>query len=70
VSRSGGRWRTQRVVVLDLQSTFLFIEMLRDGGMPLRNLNVIYNALVINRITYCLSACAGFLSPMHVDELN
>ncbi len=36
----------------------------------MRNLNVIYNAFVINRITYCLSAWGGLLNVEQIGRIN
>ena len=38
--------------------------------MSIRNLNVIYDALIINRITYCISAYGGHLNSEQVGKVN
>lgn len=49
---------------------FYLLKMMRDGGMSIRNLNVIYDALIINRITYCISAYGGYLNSEQVGKVN
>ena len=41
---------------------FYLLKLLRDGGMPADKLNVVFCALIVNRISYCLSAWGGFLN--------
>jgi hypothetical protein len=41
---------------------FYLLKSLRDGGMPISKLNDIFCSLVVNRITYCLSAWGNFLN--------
>jgi hypothetical protein len=59
-----------KTILCTCSQRFYLLKKLRDGGMPLRNLNVIYNALVINRITYCLSAWGGFLNVEQIGRVN
>jgi hypothetical protein len=48
-------------VVLSLcGQRFYLLKLHRDCGMSTRNLNVVYCALVINCILYCLSVWEGF----------
>jgi hypothetical protein len=51
---------------------FYLLKLLRDGGMPIRQLNVIYSALVINcmPISYCLPAGGGFLNSEQKGRIN
>jgi hypothetical protein len=49
---------------------FYLLKVLRDQGMPLLLLRNIYHALIVNRITYCLSAWGGFLTTDSVGRLN
>jgi hypothetical protein len=38
--------------------------------MPFRQLNVVYSALVLNRVSYCLSAWGGFLNSEQIGRIN
>ena len=38
---------------------FYLLKLLRDQGMPLHCLHVVYVSLIVNRIAYCLSAWGG-----------
>jgi hypothetical protein len=49
---------------------FYLLKTLRDGGMPIRQLNVVYSALIIGRIFYCLSAWGGFLNSEQAGRIN
>ena len=49
---------------------FYLLKLLRDGGMPICKLNVIYTALVVNCISYCLSAWGGFLNSEQIGRIN
>ena len=57
-------------VLCSCSQRFYLLKMLRDGGMSTRNLNVIYDALIVNRISYCLSAWGGFLNSEQIGRLN
>lgn len=57
-------------VLCSCSQRFYLLKMLRDGGMSIRNLNVIYDALIVNRISYCLSAWGGFLNSEQIGRLN
>jgi hypothetical protein len=39
---------------------FYLLKLLRDGGMPVDKLNVVFCALIVNRLSYCLSAWGFF----------
>jgi hypothetical protein len=49
---------------------FYLLKILRDGGMPIRQLNVVYSALIIGRIFYCFSAWGGFLNSEQAGRIN
>jgi hypothetical protein len=49
---------------------FYLLKNLRDGGMPLRQLNIVFSSLVVNRISYCLSAWGGFLNSEQIGRIN
>ena len=57
-------------VLCSCSQRFYLLKMLRYGGMSTRNLNVIYDALIINRISYCLSAWGGFLNSEQTGRFN
>ena len=49
---------------------FYLLKLLRDGGMSVNNLNVIFCSLVINRILYCLAVWGGFLNLDQVGRID
>ena len=49
---------------------FYLLKLLRDGGMPADKLDVVFCALIVNRISYCLSAWGGFLNPEQIGRIN
>jgi hypothetical protein len=51
---------------------FYLLKVLRDGGMPAGKLNVVFCALiVVNRLSYCLSAWGGgFINVEKIGRLN
>jgi gmma-aminobutyric acid receptor subunit gamma/cGMP-dependent protein kinase 2 len=49
---------------------FYLLKLLRDGGMTGDNLDVVFVSLIINRLTYCLSAWGGFLNGEQVGRIN
>ena len=57
-------------VLLLCNQRFYLLKLLRDQGMPLELLTTVYNALVVNRIAYCLSAWGGFLSVEDENRIN
>jgi hypothetical protein len=50
--------------------SFYLLKTLRDGGMPLAELNVIFCSLIVNRITYCLAAWGGYLTLEQAGKIN
>lgn len=51
------------------QRTYL-LKVLRQQGLPLKQLAVIYQALIVSRIAYAVSAWGGFLSKDLIDKIN
>ena len=49
---------------------FYLLKLLRDQGMPLHCLHVVYTSLVVNRIAYCLSAWGGNVKQDDADKIN
>jgi hypothetical protein len=49
---------------------FYLLKNLRDGGMSASKINVIFSALIVNRITYCLSAWGSYLSVEQVGRID
>lgn len=46
------------------------LKLLRDQGAPINVLHSIYEAIIVNRITYGISAWGGFVSEGHVNQIN
>lgn len=46
------------------------LKLLRDGGMNINNLNIVFCSLVINRILYCLAVWGGFLNVDQVGRID
>lgn len=38
------------------------MKLLRDGGLSVNNLDVIFSSLIVNQIAYSMPVCAGFLT--------
>ena len=49
---------------------FYLLKLLREQGMPLSCLNVVYRAIIVNRISYCAQAWGGFIKQTHIDKFN
>jgi len=46
------------------------LKLLRQHGLPLNELNIVYNAIIVSRITYALPVWAGFLTADLVNKIN
>lgn len=46
------------------------LKIIRDQGAPLNVLHSIYEAIIVNKITYGISAWGGFISDADVDRIN
>jgi len=46
------------------------LKLLRLQGLPKHELDVVYSAIRVNRITYALPACAGFLTVDLINRVN
>jgi hypothetical protein len=46
------------------------LKQLRAQGLPLKQLSIVYQALIVSRITYALSAWGGFLTVDLVNRIN
>jgi hypothetical protein len=44
--------------------------LLRDGGMPVNKLHLVFCAPIVNRISYCLPAWGGFLNAEQIGRIN
>ena len=56
---------------LSLCSQRLYLlKLLRDGGMPIDCLHIVFLSLVLNRICYCLPAWGGFVRESDVCRIN
>jgi hypothetical protein len=51
------------------QRMFL-LKILKQQGLPLEKLNIIYNAIIVSRITYALPVWAGFLTADLTNRIN
>jgi hypothetical protein len=51
------------------QRSFL-LRSLRRGGMRMDCLNAVFNALVLSRILYCISAWGGFIGKTDQNRIN
>jgi hypothetical protein len=51
------------------QRMFL-LKLLRQQGLPPNELNIVYSAIILSRITYALPAWAGFLTADLTSRLN
>lgn len=49
---------------------FYLLKLLRDQGTPLSVLNSIYQSIIVNRVTYCISAWGGFIKETDVAKIN
>lgn len=46
------------------------LKLLRDCGMPIDKLNVVFCALIVNRLSYCISAWGGFANAEQIGRMN
>ena len=46
------------------------LKILKQQGIPLEKLNIIYNAIIVSRITYALPVWAGFLTADLTNRIN
>ena len=46
------------------------LKFLRQQGLPQHELNILYSAMIVNRLTYALPAWAGFLTADLTSKLN
>ena len=46
------------------------LRQLRDQGMPICKLDIIFNGLIVSKITYALAVWGGFLPQSDLDRLN
>ena len=46
------------------------LKLLRDHGMPPSCLHIIFVSLVVNKITYCISAWGGFIRKFYTNKIN
>ena len=57
--------------ILSICSQRLYLmKQLKNQGMSLKNLDIVYNALIVSRITYALPAWGGFLSGQLCNSIN
>ena len=49
---------------------FYLLKLLREQGMPLPCLHNVYVSIVVNRITYCLSAWGGDVKQHDINRIN
>ena len=46
------------------------LKLLKQQGLPQNELNIVYNAIIVNRITYALPAWAGFMTADLTNRIN
>ena len=46
------------------------LKLLRDQGLPRHYLNIVFNALVLSRLRYAITAWSGFLSVELKSQVN
>jgi len=46
------------------------LKLLRQQGLPKHELDIVYSAILVNRITYALPAWAGFLTADLINRVN
>jgi hypothetical protein len=49
---------------------FYLLKNLRDGGMPIDKIDVIFCSLIVNRIAYCLNAWGGYLNDEQIGRID
>ena len=49
---------------------FYLLKSLREGGMPISKMNLIFCTLIVNRITYCVSAWGSYLTAEQVGRVD
>jgi hypothetical protein len=57
------------VLKLCTQRLYL-LRLLRDQGMSRFNLNIVFQALVISRIAYCLNVWGGYITAEQKGQIN
>ena len=46
------------------------LKLFRDQGMPFKCLHTIYVSLIVNKVTYCISAWGGFIKEFYISKIN
>ena len=46
------------------------LKLLRQQGLPKHELDIVYSAIIVNRITYALPAWAGFVTADLTNRIN
>lgn len=59
-----------RNIITTCNQRFYVLRMLKRKGLSVKCLKIVYTALVLNKITYAISAWAGFLSSSEVSQFN
>ena len=57
-------------ILASCSQRFYLLKLLRDCGMPIKKLDVVYCALIINRLSYCLSAWGGYVNAEQIGRIN
>ena len=57
-------------VISTCSQRFYLLKLLREQGMPLSCLHNVYVSIVVNRITYCLSAWGGNVKQNDINRIN
>ena len=57
-------------ILSQCNSRLYLLKLLRDRGLHIKSLHSIYVSLIVNRITYAVSAWGGLISQRHIDKIN
>ena len=49
---------------------FYLLKLMRDQGTPISVMNTIYQSMIVNRVTYCISAWGGFVKDADILKIN
>ena len=49
---------------------FYILKLLRNQGLPISALHIVYNSIIVNKILYCLSVWGGYVRETDVDRFN
>ena len=59
-----------KTILSQCSQRLYLIKLLRDQGLCQANLNIIFEAIVVSKITYALPAWGGFVTAALIDQIN